>query len=70
MTNPNKSNFDNENVENDEDDLEDDEEDEIEPKLTYSRLRGDMPNILKNEFITCMTSHEKVNLIDFTFNLL
>lgn len=55
------SNEDRANEAEEEEEFEDEEDDEIEPLLTYSRIRGDVPNIIKNESITCMTINEKVS---------
>lgn len=56
-----RNNEDRANEAEEEEEFEDEEDDEIEPLLTYSRIRGDVPNIIKNESITCMTINEKVS---------
>ena len=46
-------------IQND-DNEDDDDDDDDEPKFTYSRIRGDVSNILKTESITSIATHEKV----------
>ncbi|KAH9421186.1 Vacuolar protein sorting-associated protein 41 [Dermatophagoides pteronyssinus] len=49
-------------IQND-DNEDDDDDDDDEPKFTYSRIRGDVSNILKTESITSIATHEKFFVI-------
>lgn len=47
------------NLNGDDDDLEED----IEPKLSYERLRNDLDRVLKGDAASCIAVHAKVYII-------